>query len=93
MVYGSGLTGTVDGKIDVIRTGDAVWCPPGVKHWHGASPETAMTHIALTGMKDGSNVEWMEEVSDEQYRRGAEAAKGVKQPQSHLQHNLYTACI
>lgn len=52
-----------------------------------------MTHIALTGMKDGNNVEWMEEVSDEQYRRGVEAAKGAKQPQSHLQHNLYTACI
>ena len=42
-------------------------CPPDIKHWHGASPTTAMTHMALTGMKDGKNVTWMEEVSDQQY--------------------------
>jgi quercetin dioxygenase-like cupin family protein len=43
-----------------------VWCPPGVKHWHGATPTTAMTHIALTGTVGGKNVDWLE-VSDEQY--------------------------
>jgi quercetin dioxygenase-like cupin family protein len=52
-----------------IQAGDAVWCPPGVKHWHGAAPNSSMTHLALTGQKDGRNVEWMEKVSDEEYRR------------------------
>lgn len=68
---GVGLTGTVDGTIEEFKTGDALWCPRGVKHWHGASPTSSMTHLALTGtMPDGKNVEWMEEVSDEDYRGG-----------------------
>ena len=68
---GVGLTGTWDGKVDVINTGDVTWCPPGVKHWHGATPTTATTHIAITGtLQDGSNVAWMEEVTDEQYKGG-----------------------
>ena len=50
-----------------IRPGDVVWCPPGVKHWHGAASATAMTHLAVTGAVDGKNVNWMEKVSDEQY--------------------------
>ncbi len=53
--------------MQVIRPGDVVWCPPGVKHWHGAAPGTAMTHLAVTGAIDGRNVEWMEKVDDEQY--------------------------
>ncbi|MDT8899709.1 cupin domain-containing protein [Anaeroselena agilis] len=57
------------GPIVEIRPGDAVWWPAGVKHWHGASPTTAMTHIALTGMLEGKNVEWLEKVTDEQYRK------------------------
>jgi len=57
------------GPVVEIRAGDVVWCPPGVKHWHGATPTTAMTHIALTGTVDGKNVAWMEGVSDEQYRK------------------------
>jgi quercetin dioxygenase-like cupin family protein len=57
--------------VEEIRAGDVLWCPPGVKHWHGASPTSAMTHIALTGVRDGQNVEWLEKVSDEQY--GADA--------------------
>jgi quercetin dioxygenase-like cupin family protein len=57
------------GPVNELREGDVVWCPPGVKHWHGASPVTAMTHIALTGTVNGKNVEWMEKVSDDQYRR------------------------
>ena len=56
------------GAIEEIRPGDVVWIPPGEKHWHGASPETAMTHIAIQEAKDGKVVDWMEHVSDEQYR-------------------------
>ncbi|WP_319937524.1 (R)-mandelonitrile lyase [Sphingomonas cannabina] len=53
-----------------IRAGDVVWCPPGHRHWHGASPTTAMTHIAIQEVLDGSMVEWMEHVSDEDYLAG-----------------------
>jgi quercetin dioxygenase-like cupin family protein len=52
----------------VINPGDAVWIPAGVKHWHGATATSPMAHIALTYMKDGKNVDWLEAVSDEQYR-------------------------
>jgi quercetin dioxygenase-like cupin family protein len=50
-----------------IRPGDVVWCPPNEKHWHGAAPTTAMTHVAIAEALDGKAVEWMEKVSDEQY--------------------------
>ena len=50
-----------------IRAGDVVMCPPGVKHWHGAAPDKAMTHLAITGSVDGKTVAWLEKVSDEQY--------------------------
>ena len=50
-----------------IRAGDVVWCPPGIKHWHGAAPGSAMTHIAITGVRDAKNVDWLETVSDAQY--------------------------
>jgi quercetin dioxygenase-like cupin family protein len=50
-----------------IRPGDVVWCPPNERHWHGATPTTAMTHIAIQEALDGKVVEWMEKVSDEQY--------------------------
>jgi quercetin dioxygenase-like cupin family protein len=56
------------GPIEEIRPGDVVWIPPGEKHWHGATPMTAMTHIAMQEALNGSPVEWMEKVSDEQYR-------------------------
>jgi len=55
------------GKVEEIRPGDVVWTPPGVKHWHGAAPATAMTHIASQEAENGKVVEWMEKVSDEQY--------------------------
>jgi quercetin dioxygenase-like cupin family protein len=58
-----------DGSIEEVRPGDIVWFPPGEKHWHGATPTTAMTHIAVQESIDGKNVEWMEKVTDEQYRR------------------------
>jgi quercetin dioxygenase-like cupin family protein len=53
--------------IEEIRPGDVVWLPPGEKHWHGAAPATAMTHIAVQEQLDGKTVDWMEKVSDEQY--------------------------
>jgi quercetin dioxygenase-like cupin family protein len=52
-----------------MREGDVVWVPPSQKHWHGATPTTTMTHIAITEFLDGKNVDWMETVGDEQYRR------------------------
>ncbi|MEN3376111.1 MAG: hypothetical protein V7604_1466 [Hyphomicrobiales bacterium] len=57
------------GPIEEVRPGDVVWFPPGLKHWHGATPTTAMTHIAITEVLDGKNADWMEKVSDEQYRK------------------------
>ncbi|EMC2290406.1 cupin domain-containing protein [Salmonella enterica] len=65
---GVGLTQEWGKPVQVIRPGDVVWCPPGVKHWHGAAPGTAMTHLAVTGTVDGKNVTWMEKVTDEQYQ-------------------------
>jgi quercetin dioxygenase-like cupin family protein len=64
---GVGRTGEWGGRVEEIKAGDVIWCPPKVKHWHGASPTTAMTHIAITGTINGKNVEWMEKVTDEQY--------------------------
>ena len=55
------------GPIESIQPGDIVWFPPGEKHWHGASPTTAMTHIAIAELLDGKAVDWMEKVTDEQY--------------------------
>jgi quercetin dioxygenase-like cupin family protein len=57
-----------------IRPGDVIWTPPGVKHWHGASPTSAMTHIAIHEVQDGTPVTWLEHVSDHQYlgRKGDE---------------------
>lgn len=55
------------GPIEEIRAGDVVWFPPGEKHWHGAAPTTAMTHIAIQEHLDGRTADWMEKVSDSQY--------------------------
>jgi quercetin dioxygenase-like cupin family protein len=57
------------GPIEEVRPGDVIWFPPGLKHWHGASPTTAMTHIAIQETLNGKNVDWLEKVSDEQYRK------------------------
>jgi len=64
---GIGLTGTRDGKIVQIQAGDVVWCPPDIDHWHGATPDSPMTHLVVTGVLDGKNVIWKEKVTDEQY--------------------------
>jgi quercetin dioxygenase-like cupin family protein len=57
------------GPIEEVRPGDVVWFPPALKHWHGASSTAAMTHIAIQETVNGKNVDWIEKVSDEQYRR------------------------
>jgi quercetin dioxygenase-like cupin family protein len=66
---GCGWVRREGGPIEEVRPGDVVWFPLGGKHWHGATPSTAMSHIAIQEKLDGSPVAWMEQVSDEQYRR------------------------
>jgi 4-carboxymuconolactone decarboxylase len=78
---GEGRTGQADGTVEVIRAGDVVWCPPGVRHWHGAAPETAMTHLAITGMDSGQSVVWLEMVTDAEYQ-------GVRSPLSPQQQAI-----
>ena len=56
------------GPMEEIRPGDVIWIPPGEKHWHGAAPATAMTHIAIQEQLEGKAVDWMEHVSAEQYQ-------------------------
>jgi quercetin dioxygenase-like cupin family protein len=56
------------GPVEEIRPGDVVWFPPGEKHWHGATPTTAVTHLAIQEHLDGKTADWMEQVSDEQYK-------------------------
>lgn len=65
---GNGRVQNWDGPIEEIRAGDVAWCPPGEKHWHGAAPTTAMTHISIVEQLDGKSADWMEHVSDEQYQ-------------------------
>jgi quercetin dioxygenase-like cupin family protein len=64
---GVGRCGREGGPVEEIRPGDVVWFPPGEKHWHGASPDVAMTHIAIHERLDGSHVDWLEKVSDADY--------------------------
>ena len=65
---GAGRAQRWGGPVEEIRPGDVIWFPPGEKHWHGAAPTAAMTHIAIAEWLNGKVVEWMEKVSDEQYR-------------------------
>jgi quercetin dioxygenase-like cupin family protein len=71
---GCGWTQCEGEPIVEIRAGDVIWCPPDHKHWHGASPTTAMTHIAIQEALDGKNVVWLEKVSDDVYLAGPGAA-------------------
>jgi quercetin dioxygenase-like cupin family protein len=64
---GLGRAQRTGGPVEELRPGDVVWFEPGEKHWHGASPQTAMTHIAVQEPKDGKTVEWLEHVSDGDY--------------------------
>lgn len=70
---GRGWTQCEGEPVVEIGAGDAIWCPPGHRHWHGATPTTSMTHIAIQEALDGKVVEWMEHVTDEQYGAGPEA--------------------
>jgi len=65
---GAGLAQRWDGPIEPIRPGDIIWFPPGEKHWHGATPATAMTHISIVEKLDAKSADWLEHVTDEQYR-------------------------
>ena len=65
---GSGLVQQWGAKAHAMKVGDVVWIPPGVKHWHGASPSSTVAHISVQEMVDGKNVVWMEPVTDEQYK-------------------------
>ena len=67
VVTGVGRVQTLGGPVREIRAGDTVWIPPGEKHWHGASPANAMTHIAMQEAVDGNAVTWMEQVTDAEY--------------------------
>lgn len=69
MTAGAGWVQREDEPVEPIFLGDVVWFAPDEKHWHGATPTTAMTHIAIQEKKDGKVVDWMEHVSDQQYRR------------------------
>jgi len=79
---GTALTGTRDGKVIEFGEGEAVWCPPDLDHWHGATPDAPMTHLVITGNRDGENVVWKEKVSDEVYNgaRQARATTDVDAP-------------
>ena len=64
----TGLAQSWGGPIREIKPGDTIWFEPGEKHWHGAAPDQAMTHLAMQEAQDGSAVTWLEQVSDAQYR-------------------------
>ncbi|MDW3117957.1 cupin domain-containing protein [Roseovarius pacificus] len=68
VTFGRGRVQREGGPIEEISQGDVVWFPADEKHWHGASPDTAMSHIAIQESIDGSPVTWMEKVSDEDYQ-------------------------
>ncbi len=70
---GCGWVQREGGPVEEIRPGDVVWFPPGEKHWHGATATTGMTHIAIQEQLDGKTVDWLEQVSDEEYQAGSKA--------------------
>lgn len=69
VTFGLGWVQREGGPVEEIRPGDVVWFPPEEKHWHGATPSTAMAHIAIQEQLGGSTVAWMEHVGDDEYRR------------------------
>lgn len=69
IISGIGWIQREGGPIDEVRPGDVVWFPPGLKHWHGATPTNAMTHIAIQESLDGKAVDWLEKVSEADYRK------------------------
>src|SRR5215470_1926269 len=78
---GCGRAQREGGPVEEIRPGDVIWFAPSEKHWHGAAPTTAMTHIAIQEQaNDGKVVEWMEKVSDQQYEGKAESWRAMRSP-------------
>lgn len=73
---GTGWTQVEGGNVEEFRAGDVVSCPPNVRHWHGATPDTAMSHIAIQESENGSPVTWMEHVTDQQYRDRLNTSEG-----------------
>ena len=70
VLSGAGLVQSEGGPVQQIRPGDTVWIAPGEKHWHGASPQTAMVHLAIQETVDGASADWLERVSDAEYAAG-----------------------
>lgn len=68
---GRGFVQSWGGPIREIKAGDVIWTPPGEKHWHGAAPNSSMTHIAMQEALDGRNVDWMEKVTDDEYAKAS----------------------
>ena len=68
VIAGCGWAQREDGPVETIRPGDVIWFAPGERHWHGAAATTGMTHIAIQEKLDGKAVDWLEHVTDEQYR-------------------------
>jgi len=66
---GTGWVQREGGPVEEIRVGDVVWIPPNVRHWHGATATTSMSHVAIAEALDGKSVDWKEQVTEEQYRR------------------------
>jgi len=76
VLNGSGRVQCWGRPIELVHAGDVIWFPAGEKHWHGAGPDTAMVHFSLTEFLDGKGADWMEPVSDEQYKD--QAAQGTR---------------
>jgi len=74
VMSGRGFVQSWGGPVREIRAGDVIWTPPGEKHWHGAAPDSSMTHIAIQEALDGKNVDWMEKVTDDEYRKVKQGA-------------------
>jgi 4-carboxymuconolactone decarboxylase len=81
---GTGGIQQLGGEKQEIKPGDVIWIPPGVKHWHGATATTGMTHIAIQAAVDGKNVDWMEKVSEEEYNMTASTKSNALAPMPTL---------
>lgn len=68
ILAGAGRVQNWGGKVREVRAGDVVWFPPNEKHWHGAGPQSTLTHVAITEMLAGKFVDWLEKVTDEQHK-------------------------
>ncbi|MGX2971605.1 (R)-mandelonitrile lyase [Helicobacter sp. T3_23-1059] len=75
VTQGTIITGSENGEVQIAHKGDTILCPPNVKHWHGATDKQNGAHIAITGVKNGQNVVWLEKLSDEEYKSALKKAK------------------